>query len=558
MPRPKFSERFQPIAPWVEDNIYLDENTAIPGRIKLFPWQTPILEAYQNPRVQQISMMCSSQIGKSVMSLCICGYHVGVSPCNILLVQPGIKTLKRFRAEKFEPMINASPSLTHSIHKTQVGTIPQDHIPFNGGNIFTAYAGSSASMKSISVPLVIADEIDEYSGNEDTANPLSILWQRTSSFGRRAKMICVSTPTSQGSSLIEQEYNSSSMGVYYVPCPHCDLFHQIEWDNVRQGELFCPGCGAHITERQRIRMIMSEKGYWHEQQENERHKGYHINQLYSTWKTLSDTSAEYNENNKRGFYTQVLGLPFRSLVNDEVTPEEVLSLYEEDWDIGDGPLTKNDVDSITAAVDIQGNRLEVHFVYWKGRMPRTDRVERIPLIEANPDGAYMALNNRLFDYMPDMIFMDRHYPSPDDVRYYAEKYLNFWITSGRMMLTVGSSPTFNKPLIVKRPTAKDPFYLSMASDTAKEWVFSLVSNKSMSINNAEGAVPDDWHTQLAAEELRWVVSQSGKETKKFVKTKRNNEALDTMYMNLCAHEYLGDDFSRQNRLSWDDLDSINV
>ena len=548
MPRPLFSSRFQPISPWAEANIYLDDNSPMPGRLKLFPWQRDILNAYHDPNVRQITLMMSSQIGKSVVMLCILGYHIGTAPKNIFLVQPTQKILNRFRKEKFIPMVNASPTLNNSIQRTQVGTIPVDEMPFAGGTVFIGYSGSPASLKSLSVSLVLADEVDSYQGNADTANPLSIIWQRLNKFGKRGKMVVTSTPVESGTSLVEQEFNEGSQEYYMVPCPHCELAHCLEWDNVSEGKLYCPGCGAHITEEQRMDMITS-KGFWKSEKENATHKSYHINQFYSTTNTIADTAAEYRENNARGFFSQVLGQPYRSLVNDGVSAESIESLYSDAWDIGDGKMGLGDATAVTASVDIQLNRLELQVCLWKDMVPRVTQQIRIPVINEFYDLAFQRLHTEFTKWNPDRIFIDRHYPTPDDVDHYARQNLWYWIVSGKLWLIVGTENSFNSPLIRRYPTAKNPYNASLAVDTGKEWVHTLIRTKSISINPY--GVPDDFSQQLSSEELRWTTTSTGREKRAWVKTRRLNEALDCLVYNACARESLGLDYARQKTLSWD-------
>ena len=549
MPRALFSHRFQPIVPWVEENIHLSDTSPIPGRIKLFPWQRDVLMAYEDPKIRQVSMMISSQLGKSVVCLCVLGYHIGSSPRNMLLVQPTLKVLDRFRSEKILPMLESSPTINEKIHRTQVGTVPRDHIPYDGGDIFIAYSGSPASLKSLSVPLVICDEVDSYKGNADTANPLSILWQRAHRFGKRAKMLVASTPVESGTSLIEQEFNEGTQEYYCIPCPHCELAHPIDWDNIRSGKLFCPGCGAEINEEERV-IAVERKGFWRAESSNEHHRSFHINQLYSTTKTLADTASEYRENNPRGFYTQVLGVPFRSLVNVKLEPENVKDLYTETWDLGDGPMGYQDATAVTAAVDIQLNRLELQVCLWRDMVPRISAQIRIPVVEERYEESFGRLHAELLRWQPDMIFVDRHYPSPDDISRWAQTYLHYWLTMGRMWLIVGTENSFNSPLIRRRPTATNPFFAALAVDTGKEWVHSLIRNKSMSVNPYN--VPEDFANQLTSEELRQVVTSAGKEKKAWVKTRRLNEALDCFVYNACAREALGMDFSRKTSMSWEE------
>ena len=568
MPRPKFSDRFQPIVPWVEKNIYLSPNSPIPGRIKLYPWQIPILEAYEDPNVRTIALMMSSQMGKSTLMLCMLGYHIGASPANIFLVQPGIKTLERFVKEKMVPLLDESPELAKRVHKTQMKTVRPDHIGYDGGDIFMGYSGSPQTLRSLTSPRVFCDETDVYRGNQDTANPLSIIWQRTVKFGKRAKMVMASTPIESGTSLIEQEFNESSMEYPHVACPHCGLAHYLDYDNTRDLSLYCPGCGAEIEENERLEILDGLK-WVPTHPENTEHRGFHINQFYSAETSIRDTLSQYKESNPRGFWTQVLGLPYRSLVDDVITPKEVMSLYSPTWDIGNGPITIANADAVTAAVDVQGNRLELKVCYWKGLRPRVETLIRIPMAgvtndkekEAeeigDPEEAWKVLNDLLFAYNPDRIMVDRHFPSPDRVKYWAEKTCSYWLSSGKMWLIVGSENTFNAPLIKRKPTPKEPYYASLSVDTGKEWVISLVNNKGMSVNSKEGAVPEDYPDQLTAEELRWTVTQGGVERKTWVPIRKRNEALDLMVYNVCAKESLGLDFSRQSAVSIEQLDTLS-
>ena len=553
MPRPKYSDRYTPIVPWVESNVYLSDLTPHPGKLKLFPWQKGILEEYQLPTTNRMSMMMSSQIGKSLLMLATLFYHIGTAPQNILLVQPGEELLKRFFDEKLEPALEAAPHLNARVDRTRVGTVPARHIPYVGGNIYTAISGSSASMKSISTGLVFADEVDEYKANRDTANPLSLLWQRTAAFGARAKMYDASTPRESGTSLIEQSFNSGSQGYWMVPCPHCSWCHYLDWDNVRNLRLYCPSCGAEISEADRLEIVMA--GRWeHNYPDRLSHRSFHINQLYSMYKSLAKTASEYDDKNPRGFWTQVLGLPYRSLVQNAVTENEVKSLYSDTWIMPEGTLTIKDADAVTSSVDVQGNRLEVQHVLWSGRYPRVDSHVRIPMNPEYPDEAWKQVNVELSKYNPDRVFVDRHYPSPDEVKYYAEKYLSYWLMTGKMWLIVGMDSQFHSSFIRKAPTPKNPYYASLAVDTAKVWIVSLVSNKAMSINGSK--VPEDFHEQLSAEELRYTVTQSGTEKQKWVPIRERNEAFDLMVYNACAHESLGNDFTRKAAMTWDELAAL--
>ena len=241
-----------PIVEWAESTIVLPRNTPKPGPLVLEPWQVGIMKAYQDPMVNELDLMVSSQRGKSTLMLAMMGYDIDCDPGYCLLVNPGITTLKRFLKEKFLPFVESTPDINNKIRRTIHKNILPDVIEFDGGAIYTAYSGSAASLRSITTKKTFADEVDVYRGNQDTANPLSIIWQRTAAFGDQGKMVVTSTPVESGVSLIEAAFNEGTMSYWYVPCPSCNLYQPIEYEYCRNGVFFCRGCGYGVEEEERL------------------------------------------------------------------------------------------------------------------------------------------------------------------------------------------------------------------------------------------------------------------------------------------------------------------
>ena len=78
------------------------------------------------------------------------------------------------------------------------------HKKFKGGHITMAGANSPASLASRPVKVVLGDETDRYpfsAGNE--GSPIDLAVKRTTTFGIK-KIVLVSTPTIEGSSIIEK------------------------------------------------------------------------------------------------------------------------------------------------------------------------------------------------------------------------------------------------------------------------------------------------------------------------------------------------------------------
>ena len=96
-------------------------------------------------------------------------------------------------------------------------------------------------------------------------------------------------------------------------CLHCQDEHALEWEHVKGERLYCPACDVEVTEADRG--LMLDAGRWrHAHPERARHRSYHANQLMSMLTTVAATVASSETMLPRAFRTQVLGLPYRSII----------------------------------------------------------------------------------------------------------------------------------------------------------------------------------------------------------------------------------------------------
>ena len=102
-----------------------------------------------------------------------------------------------------------------------------------GGLLALSGANSPASLASMSIRLLLCDEIDKYppsAGSE--GDPVELAIQRTATFWNR-KIILVSTPSIKGASRIENSYEKSDKRLYFVPCPHCGHEQHLIWERLQ-------------------------------------------------------------------------------------------------------------------------------------------------------------------------------------------------------------------------------------------------------------------------------------------------------------------------------------
>lgn len=85
------------------------------------------------------------------------------------------------------------------------------------------------------VRFLVLDEVDGFPNDVDgEGSPSDLAIKRTSTFSRK-KIFKLSTPTLEGVSVIEKDFENTDMRYYHVPCPDCGalqklVFKQLKWE----------------------------------------------------------------------------------------------------------------------------------------------------------------------------------------------------------------------------------------------------------------------------------------------------------------------------------------
>lgn len=329
------------------------------------------MDAVSDPTIQEIVVMSSAQVGKTLLLLAIIGYHIDQDPAPILLLQPTLEMAEAFSKDRLAPMVRDTPALRGRIKDPRSRDSGNTllHKSYPGGQITMAGANSPASLASRPIRVVLGDEIDRYPASAGTeGDPVNLARKRTTTFWNR-KIVLVSTPTIKGASRIEAAYEQSDKRRYFVPCPHCDHFHPLEWDNLRMEEdrpetaaMVCPSCGALYDDSHKLRML--RRGQWVATAPFNGVAGFHLNELYSPWRTFSDVASDYlrakdHPEQLKTFVNTSLGETFQEVGE---APE-----WQRLYDKREGYPTNRvpaGVALITAGVDVQKDRLELEIVGW--------------------------------------------------------------------------------------------------------------------------------------------------------------------------------------------------
>lgn len=381
-PRKKLS-----VSEWADKERRLSKKgSAEPG-----PWHTdrnpPLKEpmdclSIRSP-IKDVVLMFPVQFGKSEIGLNVLGYSMEHNPGPIMVCLPSEVSQNKWINQKLNPMIEETPAvqviLTTQNSRNSSNT--KEFKDFIGGQLYLEHAGSSSRLKSTSVKILIVDELTEFAANLITGDdPLMLLEDRTSAFPATFKRLYISTPGIKGICRTEELYEKSDKRQYFMPCPHCNEEIIFEWAGLHwsgtghDAHYVCPECACIIEEHYKTEMI--KKGRWIATNKQDvqiktlapQMRGYHINALYyqiglgPRWAALVDMWLQsYNDLSRlKSFLNSRLAITWEDPAMRAVKMN-IIAERAESYKLRVAPLG---VAAITAGVDTQDDRLEVHITGW--------------------------------------------------------------------------------------------------------------------------------------------------------------------------------------------------
>lgn len=390
MPTPFLSGFLEGLAPdpdiklweWADTfRVLTSESSAEPGpwRTSRLPYAYAVMEALsiQDP-CEKVVVMKGAQLGFSEIGNCWVGYLIHISPGPMMIVQASLETAKRFSRQRIDPMIEACAPLRERVseNKAKDASNTMTSKSFPGGLMLVCGANSAASLRSAPIRDLMLDEVDGYP--QDLAgegNPIALAEARTSTFPNK-KIYEISTPTVEGRSNISAAYEDSSKQRFYLPCPRCDYKQVLVWGQVRWDDddventthYECIECQGKIFNHEKTEMLNG--GVWiADKPEVTDVKGFHISSLYSpvgwrSWGSMAKmfvkaTGPEGSAELLKTFYNLYLGETFREA--GEVP--DFHRLYERREEFPNYVLPRG-ASVITAGIDVQKDRVEIHVVAW--------------------------------------------------------------------------------------------------------------------------------------------------------------------------------------------------
>lgn len=334
------------------------------------PYMKEIQDAVSDPEVNEITLMFSSQVGKSELLCNTIGYYSHLEPTQILVVQPSENMAKAFSKERIKTMVKASKVLRglFKLNDDDGRMKSADTIltkQFKGGCLNLTGSNSPNGLSSRAIQVLLLDEVDRYGvdGANSDGDIISQAVQRTETYEFRAKVIKVSTPVDKETSVIYREYLKGTQGQWNHKCVHCqDYFApkiehlNIVEDDPRTATLACPTCGGLHDNIQRLKGMM--EGRWVHAFPERLSKSFHLNVFSSPFTSLEKIAEKYITSRatdalKKAFNNLQLGLP------DDAGISDVANLEFSDQIVYHKPTSlPNDCYVITMTVDVQSDRVE--------------------------------------------------------------------------------------------------------------------------------------------------------------------------------------------------------
>lgn len=545
------------ISEWADSYRRLSpENSAEAGQwsTSRAEYQREIMDSFNDPKIQRIVVMTSSQVGKTELLLNAIAYYIDQDPSPMLCVQPTLAMGQSFSKDRLSAMIRDSEKLRGCIKdaKSRDSGNTTMHKKFAGGHISIVGSNSSASLASRPIRNLFLDEVDRFelsAGSE--GSPIALATARTKTFPNRKIYMC-STPTIKGMSAIEAAFEESDKRYFLVPCPECSHKQQLKWkgvvwdeDQPETAHYVCEDCGSVIEESKKPWML--KHGEWQATSKSIDTAGFHLSELYSPWSTWAAMARNFLEAKK-------MPETLKTFVNT--------SLAESWEDRGDGvehdslltrrlnydPLSlPEDILVATCAVDCQKDRLEAMAMGW-GKNYAAWVIEH-KVFWGDPNAAQVW--QELDQYLRTRFKTESGRVIPisstciDSGGLATQSVYSFTKTrQGRRIFAIKGASVQGKP-IVSKPTyvgkLKNVLY-TVGTDTAKDNIYARLNAPEEDTTLFFPAdVGEDFFKQLTAEKriTKWV---RGRKSLVWKQIRPRNEILDLTVYNFAAIYILNPNF----------------
>lgn len=363
---------------WAQQNIVFSERESpFPGPYnrKLFPYFDEVLRALSpDDPCRTVTLKGSAQIGKTVVANVFTGGSLSMDPGDFLYTHPTEENARRWSKMKLRPMLLGTAALRDIFpQKPRDGA---DSVLYKErkdglGAILISGANSPASLSQVTMKRQAQDDLAKWEMN--TAGDPESQADNRSRAHEFAKILKVSTPLVLPGCRISKSFEAGSQEHPYVPCPECDHFQVLEWENMHEhldaehpekAHFTCVECGCEIHQHHRPKMLARLEWRSHNESAKRAHRSFWIWSAYSFLQSFERIAREWlkakgDSAAEQTFANDTCGTAYKA--QGEAPPWEALRDRGAESSYPKGTIPTGAL-VITLGIDVQQDRVEWQLV----------------------------------------------------------------------------------------------------------------------------------------------------------------------------------------------------
>lgn len=361
---------------WMAANLMVPDGPRAGGRWdpSLTPYVAPIVDELGPDSPHNLVIVRkSAQTGVSVAAIGLVGAYATIAPCNMAYALPTIDALREFSRDKLQPTIDQTKALKRAIRpqtsRSGEGSTATSK-KLRRGSLILLNANSAPALRSKTLQIGVADEIDEWAKDlDEQGDPWGLFKDRFTAFHATGdwRLFGLSTPKIDGASRVDDLFKQGDQRFWHITCPGCGTEIQLTFENLAferkppyRAHYVPPCCGVPIEHYQKRGLLRA--GRFIATNPDGRHPSFHVDALISQLTTWDDIAAEAVESEgkevaRKKFVNTTLGRPYKVKGDapDHIRLMDRREPYDEDTIPPLGLL-------LTCGVDVQHSGLWCHVV----------------------------------------------------------------------------------------------------------------------------------------------------------------------------------------------------
>jgi phage terminase large subunit GpA-like protein len=530
-------------------------------------------------------------------------YNIDVNPVKMMYVSADQKLLNNFTKVELKPQLDASglsykirPGSQNLKNKNRSSGESADLWEFGTDGYLCLYgANNPNNFRQLGAQFTYKDERATYPIFEKEGDVADLVDGRRRDYGEYGKDVIISTPTLAGTSF-HKEFLAGSQEQWQVPCPLCGGLQMLEFGKIEKDEegnkkliyglqfeyedyqivsevrYKCRHCGESFPESEKYNLNIL--GSWVPQKKNFINPEYVSMEIQSiasnmqSWRNIADeflkAKREGTPSKLHAFHNTVLG-QFWEYKARRLTIQD-LKQRKSGYCRSEVP---EPVGMITAAVDVQGNRLEAEFKGW-AKDKENFSIEYVTLhgdtnhFEVWNELEELIFTKRFGGLEPKMWVIDSGDGNKKDrvfdfVRMVNNRFTNEYLAKlpqGKRDPKIRLYKAYSLKGMTPKQLSRAEFravdispdlkHINVNTYFYKELVMTWMSHhapenmedkKPHGYCNFPNDYPAKYFNQLKSEKMEITTDGSGHEQKKWVMINTRNEALDLFVYNAMAVDY---------------------